>query len=332
MESIKFKDYYDLLNVDKEATLDQIKKAFMKKALMWHPDKASTDQQKEAFSKVYEELQKAYKILSNEDSRRQYNDSQQATNIDLAKAERDLSYIRSTEYTKITPEGVKFDLDSFIKDFESVKHEKEDISLTNSLGWSISQTRPDGSTLLYCPSKEITRLDYESYLKQREEDDNRPPVNLKELLVKQEQGTFNNNVFNNLFDKLKKANPSTSLELYQGDPLAADFGQGYDNGNLDNLTGTFNMQDILSGLDTTILNQETQESKIDTREAQQRVLDIQKERECLSDPRNFQFEVVPSEMEKMYPSLFSPMRMEELEPAPGETVEQFRKRMSDSHS
>lgn len=33
------KDYYKILNVSKDATDDQIKKAYRKEALRWHPDK-----------------------------------------------------------------------------------------------------------------------------------------------------------------------------------------------------------------------------------------------------------------------------------------------------
>ena len=47
----KRKNYYDILGVDKGAGESQIKKAYRKAAVVWHPDKPSTgteEEQKEA--------------------------------------------------------------------------------------------------------------------------------------------------------------------------------------------------------------------------------------------------------------------------------------------
>jgi molecular chaperone DnaJ len=55
-------DYYDILGVTKSATADEIKKAYRKQALEWHPDRHKTD--KEAAEKRFKEINEAYQVLS----------------------------------------------------------------------------------------------------------------------------------------------------------------------------------------------------------------------------------------------------------------------------
>ena len=64
------KDYYEILGVSKNATAAEIKKAYRKKALEYHPDKNPGD--KEAEEK-FKEAAQAYEILSDEQKRAQYD-------------------------------------------------------------------------------------------------------------------------------------------------------------------------------------------------------------------------------------------------------------------
>ena len=64
------RDYYDILEVDKDATEGQIKQSFRSLARKYHPDKNPND--KEAESK-FKEIQEAYAILSNPEERRKYD-------------------------------------------------------------------------------------------------------------------------------------------------------------------------------------------------------------------------------------------------------------------
>lgn len=65
------KDYYEVLGVAKTATADEIKKAYRKMAMKYHPDR-NVDNKEEAEEK-FKEVQQAYEILSDEEKRRTYD-------------------------------------------------------------------------------------------------------------------------------------------------------------------------------------------------------------------------------------------------------------------
>lgn len=64
------RDYYEVLGVSKTASADEIKKAYRKKAIQYHPDKNPGD--KEAEEK-FKEAAEAYEVLSNPDKRSRYD-------------------------------------------------------------------------------------------------------------------------------------------------------------------------------------------------------------------------------------------------------------------
>uniref|UniRef100_A0A1A8EPH1 DnaJ homolog subfamily B member 14 n=1 Tax=Nothobranchius korthausae TaxID=1143690 RepID=A0A1A8EPH1_9TELE len=63
------KDYYEVLGVNKEANDDELKKAYRKLALKFHPDKNHAPGATEAFKKIGN----AYAVLSSPDKRQQYD-------------------------------------------------------------------------------------------------------------------------------------------------------------------------------------------------------------------------------------------------------------------
>src|SRR3989338_1567938 len=72
------KDYYAILGVDKNASAEDIKKAFRKAAHKYHPDKSGGDETK------FKEANEAYQVLSNAEKRKQYD--QFGTTFDHAGA------------------------------------------------------------------------------------------------------------------------------------------------------------------------------------------------------------------------------------------------------
>ena len=64
------KDYYEILGIDKGATAEQIKKAYRKKAIEYHPDKNPGNKEaEENFKKAAE----AYEVLSDPDKKARYD-------------------------------------------------------------------------------------------------------------------------------------------------------------------------------------------------------------------------------------------------------------------
>lgn len=70
---------YDVLSIDKEASLSQIKMAYRKLALKYHPDKNPSPEAKEIFRKI----SNAYDILSDPEKRKQYDFL--GENVDLSE-------------------------------------------------------------------------------------------------------------------------------------------------------------------------------------------------------------------------------------------------------
>jgi len=64
------RDYYEILEVSKSATQEEIKKAYRKQAIKYHPDKNPGDKDAEA---KFKEAAEAYEILSNPDKRSRYD-------------------------------------------------------------------------------------------------------------------------------------------------------------------------------------------------------------------------------------------------------------------
>ncbi len=79
------RDYYEIIGVDKKASPDDIKKAYRKLALQYHPDRNKSPDAEEKFKEISE----AYAVLSDQNKRQQYDQFGHA-GIDMRYSQEDI--------------------------------------------------------------------------------------------------------------------------------------------------------------------------------------------------------------------------------------------------
>lgn len=69
------RDYYEILGIDKSASADDIKKAYRKKAIQYHPDRQidKSDAEKKEAEEKFKEAAEAYSVLSDPEKRQRYD-------------------------------------------------------------------------------------------------------------------------------------------------------------------------------------------------------------------------------------------------------------------
>ena len=112
---MEFQDYYKTLGVDRSADADEIKKAYRKLALKWHPDRHSPAE-RDAAEETFKRVNEAYEVLSDPEKRRRYDrfgeNWQQGETVDPGSQGR---------WTRMTPEEFeqRFGASGFSDFFES---------------------------------------------------------------------------------------------------------------------------------------------------------------------------------------------------------------------
>ena len=76
------KDYYKILGVERSASEDEIKKAYRKMAMKYHPDKNNGDAESES---KFKEAAEAYDVLSSPDKKSNYDTFGSATGNPFTK-------------------------------------------------------------------------------------------------------------------------------------------------------------------------------------------------------------------------------------------------------
>lgn len=67
---MQFKDYYKILEVDSNATAEQIKKSYRRLAMTYHPDRNPNNP---AAEEMFKEINEAYDVLSNAEKRKKFD-------------------------------------------------------------------------------------------------------------------------------------------------------------------------------------------------------------------------------------------------------------------
>ncbi len=74
-------NYYEVLGVDKNATEDDIKKAFREKAKLYHPDTTTDEAQKKELEEKFKELNTAYGVLLDPQEKAYYDNPRPNSNV-----------------------------------------------------------------------------------------------------------------------------------------------------------------------------------------------------------------------------------------------------------
>ncbi len=293
----------------------------MHKASIWHPDKAPNDKDRDYYTRVYQDLLVAYKILSNDNSRRQYLDSQQNTDMDLKRASRQVHY----EPTRLfRTEAGTFDNDQFHHSFRESRDQQERKTM-DQLESRASHNAP------------VTHDELQSFISSRTIDINSTQAT-QHLLI-----NFDSDVFNRAFDTVRAQEPEHGVQHYVEPTGVSSGGLVEETLSLINFDTNIkfgvatNMTTLIGGA-VTDLDMDTLrelysdgqrygiQTKLSSDDIQRGVASIQASRKQLSTMDKTMYVVEQTEIEKMYPDLFAPMNIEGLE-AP--TVEVATPRDSD---
>ena len=128
-------DYYRMLSVSKNATIAQIKTAYRKLALQYHPDTCTTD--KKTAETIFKNITLAYQVLSNVDKKSEYDRS--IANYSHSATSNKYSGARNTVRDTTNGENFHISRDRFNVDEWNAYHYGEDdeepVVVVRRTGW-----------------------------------------------------------------------------------------------------------------------------------------------------------------------------------------------------
>ncbi|CAN6633744.1 hypothetical protein TRVA0_014S01266 [Trichomonascus vanleenenianus] len=118
-------DLYEVLGIKADASPNEIKKAYRKKALLTHPDKAKDDEEGKTFHKQFQQIGFAYSILSDEKRKARYDRTGSIENI--ADEDEELADLVNELYGKAGGDITKEMIEEDKKKYQNSEEELEDI-------------------------------------------------------------------------------------------------------------------------------------------------------------------------------------------------------------
>jgi len=113
---------YTIISVKKDASTAEIKKAYHKLALLFHPDRVQGDE-KERAKEEFQTLGRIYEILSDDKKRKIYDETGSIDDDDFVSTDRDWEEYWRLLFKKITAE----EIDNYAKSFKGSELEVEDV-------------------------------------------------------------------------------------------------------------------------------------------------------------------------------------------------------------
>jgi DnaJ-class molecular chaperone len=124
---------YDILNIEKNASESDIRKAYKKLAAIWHPDKCQDILKNDEYTTNFKKINQAYEILSNQNKRNIYDQTNSIDNIEDIYRQREM--MNGYQFNHM-PNMVRFIPDIII----SIRLTLEEIYNGKTLKQNISRT------------------------------------------------------------------------------------------------------------------------------------------------------------------------------------------------
>ncbi|MDY7509688.1 J domain-containing protein [Ralstonia wenshanensis] len=161
---------YATLGVQPNATLDEIKRAYRRAAMKWHPDR-NPGREAEAYA-AFQEIREAYAILSDAEQRRVYDEvfaqemqrwqaEQEAREAQEREAQRERERLAQAHYEKMVAIAMRFADDGHNRDvlFGVLLGRDCDAELAARIAdsvWALQEARRDTAATTDTPDSEAT--------------------------------------------------------------------------------------------------------------------------------------------------------------------------------